>query len=48
MVEIPDVEDNFPIAFEAGQMFAHAVWQKSEKKETRSPLDIAVACASSG
>ena len=58
MVEIPDLEDNFPVALEAGAMFegAEVVWKpecgvgKSTDKcdKDDKPIDIAVNLASSG
>ena len=56
MVELPDLEDNFPVAFEAGEMFegASVVWKPECVVNTRKcggddePIDIAVRLASSG
>ena len=56
MVEIPELEDNFPIAFEAGEMFegAEVVWKPECGNDANScntddkPIDIAVNLASSG
>jgi len=56
LVEIPELEDNFPIAFEAGEMFegAEVVWKPECGNDANScntddkPIDIAVNLASSG
>ena len=56
LVEIPELEDNFPIAYEAGEMFegAEVVWKPECGNDANScntddkPIDIAVNLASSG
>ena len=58
MVEIPDIEDNFPVAVEAGAMFegAEVVWKPecgvgestARCVKDDQPIDIAVSLASSG
>ena len=56
LVEIPELEDNFPMAFEAGEMFelAEVVWRPSCGAEERQcgknekAIDIAVNLASAG
>ena len=56
LVELPELQDNFPVAFEAGEMFegAQVVWKPECGAEGKSckaddkPIDIAVNLASSG
>ena len=59
MVELPTLEDNFPVAIEAGKMFegAEVVWRTecgpreikaNDCKQDDRPIDISINLASSG
>ena len=51
LVEIPDLEDNFPVAFEAGKMFDGVetlTGSSADAEKPTSSIDVAIQCATSG
>lgn len=48
LVEIPELEDNFPVAFEVGAMFDGVEVITGPTNSTATSIDVAVSCATSG